>query len=324
MPRRALAALITVAVLSGCSLRGPLAGSHGMDIARPSGSAVAPGRSPALAETAGAPLLYVSNVESNNIEIYKQAGTNQSPIATLSGSSFGGPVGLFVARNEDLYVANVQSSDVIVFKKGASTPYLTLLDPGEDPYDVVVDRNGTVYVTNLQTTTGGVGSVSVYAGGSTTPTSVLAVPNNESVRFCTLDRNHNLFVGFQNSKTRTGAVMEFFKGVGPGVPTELKVSLPGGMQFDTTQDLVVANEHPESILVFEPPLKTPSQTIPTGGFDLMGLAFTNSGNDVYVAEFGSAAVLEFAYPSGALVDTITKGVQNGFAQGVATDPPQPF
>src|SRR5579864_4611384 len=153
----AVAAFAAAFSITGCSLHGSAAPQPG----RGSGAALS-GPLVGSPDTGTTPILYVAQYGSNAIQIYDQAGTNQSPIGTLT-SSLSGPWGLFVTGTEDLYVANLAGADVVIFHKGATSPYKTLSDPGELPVIAVVDSTGTVYVANNKTTRGGPGSVSVYA-----------------------------------------------------------------------------------------------------------------------------------------------------------------
>src|SRR4029077_6031918 len=91
--------------------------------------------------------------------------------ATLGGLSLPSGVGVDTAGN--VYVANFGGQDVPVYAKGSTTLIKTLDDSGHLPVDVKVDRNGTVYVANLQDVNGTSGSISVYAPGSTTITRVI-------------------------------------------------------------------------------------------------------------------------------------------------------
>jgi hypothetical protein len=270
------------------------------------------------------PLLYVAQPGANAVLIYKQSGTNQSPSGKLT-AGLNSPEGVWVAANHDIYVTNFLASDIVVFKRGAKTAYKTLKDPGQEPEDPVVDTAGDVYVTNFQTSSQGPGSVSVYAGGKTKPTSKLAVPNNTDVLWCALDNHHDLYVGYFGS---SGPALGKFKNAkGNLIAVNANFQFPGGLQFDTTQDLLLADESLGTLDVFELPNPSPSQVISApGGGSVTGVALNIAGKDVYLADSTNAAVYEFSYPAGALVDTITKGLNasTGYPTGVATDPSAPF
>jgi sugar lactone lactonase YvrE len=232
---------------------------------------------------------------------------------------------VFVTANHDVYVTNFTAANIVIFKRGGHTAYRVLTDPGQEPEDVVVDAAGTVYVTNFQTTAQGPGSVSVYAGGSTKPTSKLKVPNNFDVTFCALNSRHDLYVGSFGS---SGPVIGKFKNAkGKFLPLHLNFQFPQGVKFDSTQDLLLADQGLGVLDVFELPNPTPSQQItPPGGGSVVGVALNSTDKDVYLADSTNGAVYEYSYPAGALVDTITIGLNTttGYPTGVATDPGAPF
>jgi len=315
----AVAAFAAAFSITGCSLHGSAAPQPG----RGSGAALS-GPLVGSPDTGTTPILYVAQYGSNAIQIYDQAGTNQSPIGTLT-SSLSGPWGLFVTGTEDLYVANLAGADVVIFHKGATSPYKTLSDPGELPVIAVVDSTGTVYVANNKTTRGGPGSVSVYAGGSTTPTSRLTVPNNIEVLWCALNNHHNLFVGYYKTN-HTNGLVKFVGGAGTAKSADVTIQFPGQMEFDSAQDLVFADENASTVNVYELPTKTPvaQYATPSGG-TIVGLALTKRSANFYVSDYGTGAVYEFSYPAGVLVDTISTGLGTSSPPtGVATDPSAPL
>jgi sugar lactone lactonase YvrE len=268
--------------------------------------------------------LYVAQPGANTVLIYKQAGSGQSPSGSLT-NDLSGPEGVFVAANHDLYVTDFNTSKIVVFKKGAKSPYKTLSDAGQEPEDPVVDTTGTVYVTNFQTTSQGAGSISVYAGGSKKPTSKLKVPNNVDVLWCALDNAHNLYVGYFS--TSGPALGKFKNGGGKLIAVSLNFQFAGGLKFDSTQDLLLADQSAGTLNVYELPKKNPTKVIstPSGGA-VLGVAFNLAGKDVYLADATTGAVYEYSYPSGTLINTITKGLNTttGFPTGIATDPSAPF
>src|SRR5579871_5813373 len=73
--------------------------------------------------------------------------------------------GIAVDANENLYVVDTGSSNVFVFKPPyTGKPFKTYKDPNEYPVGVAVCK-GYVAVTNIFSTTGGAGSVTIYRDG---------------------------------------------------------------------------------------------------------------------------------------------------------------
>ena len=97
-------------------------------------------------------IIYISDFIDNVIDIY--AGPNfagQAPCGKLSGSGLSNPQGMTVKAG-DLYVANTGGFDVLVFHRGATSPFKTYTDPGDGggqyPVDVTVAADKTVIASN--------------------------------------------------------------------------------------------------------------------------------------------------------------------------------
>jgi NHL repeat-containing protein len=324
VPAFALASLLSVSTLvSGCSLKSapvaPLAGGGAAS------SLV--GREGSMVADAFVPKrLYV--VQPNaGVLVYKQAGTNQQPIKTLT-SGLQQPEGVTVDTNGDLYVTNFRGQSVSIFKRGANTPYKTLNDPNEVPGNAVIDSTGTVYVCNYEGISGGTpgppGSVSVYAGGATSPTSTLPAPFGHWVLWCGLDNKHNLYAGYTDNVS-TSNVWEFPGGSGPGSSLGLKIGFPGQMNFNSKGNLVIADEKNSKADTFKLPGTNPVSSIatPSGGV-VVGLTLNSKSTHLYLADYATGQVYEYSYPKGTLIDTITPNGGSGDITGLAADPAAPL
>lgn len=135
------------------------------------------------------PLLYVSDAYRNRVQVYDYP-TGQH-VGTLTG--FRDPQGECVDTSGNVYVANLQRADVLVFHHGAGSPFKTLQDPGEYPGDCAVNANGRVVVSNIYGTNGGPGSISIYDNGATSPTHVY-YPSVGSVYFVGYNGSGTLFL----------------------------------------------------------------------------------------------------------------------------------
>jgi hypothetical protein len=76
------------------------------------------------------------------------------------------------------------------------------------------------------------------------------------------------------------------------------------------------------VLVFPPGATKPSKTLAQNTLDPDPVRFFRSEQRVYVGDAVDNAVYVYAYPSGALVDTITDGIDG--PNGLALDPPAPL
>lgn len=333
---RALSTATALLVIAGCSAGGGSAvgpvgnstlASNRTAIRVPSWSLSQPrGQSSETAhafmsrDVAVNPVIYASSFAGSFIKIYKQHGTNQAPIGTITAGLLN-PQGLAVTPNGDLWVANTGDSNILIYRRGALTAYKTLRDPGQFPVNVVVDEAGTAYVTNIITTAGGPGSVSVYKQGHTSPTSTLAIPHNSKVLFDTVDEGGTLYVNFVDSGNN-GHTVKFVGGHGTPIDLHLTIGFPGGMVLDSTGDLVYADQSAPAVDVFELPATTPAAHFGTDNTDPIDVKFPATRQHIYVSDGGSGAVIhEYTYPAGVLVNTIKNGFTSTNApSGLATDP----
>jgi len=262
-------------------------------------------------------LIYASQYYTNAVQIYKQAGTNQSPCATVT-TSMVNPQGMNVDTTGNLWVANTGASNVVMLKKGSTTISKTLADSGQYPVDVCIDSNGNIYASNIITTGGGPGSVSEWVKGKGTPKN-LAIPNNAKVLFCALDNKHNLYVNYIDATTGTGAMVEFVGGKGTAKLTAVTTGFGGGLEFDEQNDLVGNDQLGPTTCTYELPSGTGSCKTDTG--DALGLTITSSGKDVYVGDASGGSLYEYTYPGHVLKDTITTGLGSSSPPfGLAADP----
>ena len=146
------------ALLSGCASGGtsPVQASVGAAARAPEQRTVAP------AQNGG--LLYVSDYELNEILVFnssERAG-NTSPIATIPVGAT--PQGLWVDRTGVLYA--IVGYAVEEFKRGSSTPFLTLSTGLRHPITVAVDAKRTVYVNDEEVTNA---AIVEYPAGQTSP-----------------------------------------------------------------------------------------------------------------------------------------------------------
>lgn len=270
-------------------------------------------------------LLYASQFYSNDVQIYDQVGSNQSPIATITNGVVN-PQGMWTTPNGDVWVANTGANNILVFKKGQLNAYKTLNDSGQYPVDIVVGVDGTAYATNIFDTAGGPGSVSVYAPGSTNPTNTLVVPNNAKVLFDGMSHNNHLYVNYIDATTGAGAMVKYKNGTGHAHPTNITFAFPGGIEFPLNNDLTANDQLGPWTGIWELPTATTSfqWATPNAG-DPLGLALRHDEKHVYVSDALNGSVYEFTYEAGSLVNTISNGLGSSSPPfGLATDPGGPF
>lgn len=270
-------------------------------------------------------LLYVAqSAPSNSVSIYDQAGSNQQPIGVING--FNQPVGLAVDRQHNLYVANTQGADILVFKRGQVTPFRTLTDPtGKAPYSLAVTRDGTVYVTNVPDYSNPVADIVVYNPGSNSPSSTLKDPNIRNPTSIAVDAARdillygiNAYRGGEVDELPAGSSTWLITGIqccrGPNFQAELKVDAKGNIAF--------LNGDCTCVTTYQPGSWTRIKSFPVepGFFDL---ALNSNGRKAWISRPYSQSqgiVLEYKYRNGILLDTISSGLKPSGPVGIAAEP----
>jgi hypothetical protein len=308
-----LAPAFAAAVLTGCSANGGSAPPSG---ASSGGAPLAAHRAGWLAPGAKAHkhLLYVADQFGQTVYIFPQSGFNPPPVGAIT-DGIAGPDGLFVDGHGALYVCNFGAGTVTVYPRGTTSPSKTLTGAGAAPIDVVVGRDGTVYVADFAD--GQDGHVFEYRNGATAPTTTIALAGYPEG--LALDHAGNLFVAYQKTPT-AGTVLEFAPHSTQGRDLNLPITLVGGATIDAHDNLLVAdqsNPFPH-VDVFAPGASQPMQRI--GGFALaFDIALNHAENRLFVTQPQNPAVVYVvSYPGGTILRQISNTLTAAY--GVATSP----
>jgi hypothetical protein len=176
----------------------------------------APARSWMKRSASSNPLLYVSDYSGNFVNIYSANGSGQTPIGQITG--FNESQGLWVDINQNLWVVNTNTEQIIGFRRGATSPFKTFNDTsGNFPVGVCGNNNkNLMYAVDI------VGqppyylpanTIEVYnKGGSSSPIETLIDSNASALYQCAVDSKGNLFVTLTNINSNSGEVDEFAKG----------------------------------------------------------------------------------------------------------------
>jgi len=178
-------------------------------------------------------VVYVSDIDTNVVELYPAKGQNPAPIGEITDVST--PDGLAVDTSGNLYVTNAGGSTVAVYKPGASTPFQTY-SPGENPVAVTVGKDGTIYIAQgLE----GCICVTEYASGSQSPKLTIQLDHTGGSPIgLTLDKSNNLYVSLTNA-----TVYKFAPAATSGTNLGLLgLHNPRGLAFDKKGDLLVADD----------------------------------------------------------------------------------
>jgi hypothetical protein len=272
------------------------------------------------------PIKYVADFVFNVINIYVGKFAGQAPCGQIASGLLNGPAGLYVQpESHDLYVANKDGRNVLVFHRGQLTPYNTYTDPTVQlPIDVTVANDGTVLAsnyTNLSQTEPG--SISTWVGGPNGGTFVgnFLMTNSLQGGFITAKGNGTIYF----DDVDRGALQGFLWHVAcPAGACGLQIrapqitfQFPGGMAFDDTGDLIVADSFAATADTFELPNPVPS-TFPLVG-EPFALAINRLDHHLFVSDGFHNDAVEYSYPKGTLVGSVT-GAQGGNVDGVAVDP----
>ena len=298
--------------MSGSTLRPVAAGLALVIIAACSGGSPAQivpgvGIQPAAHPPAKKTLVYVSQQGANSINAFRFDGKR---IGTIK-KRVDYPQGIFADAQGTLYVANRSASDVLEFKRGAAKPSKVLSDDNEQPEDVTVCPDGTVYVANILGASGGGGDITVYAHGSRNPTRTLEYSGGFFF-FLTCDAQGNVFSTLVLGTT--GTVVEFPGGQQSGA-TQLPILFggnPSGIVADSGGNLLVAGQG-DGVEEF-----TESGT-PTGlQISAVGLnQITLSSDGTLLLGATSKGAVQYTFPAGTLDHTYRS---SGTSIGVAFDP----
>jgi hypothetical protein len=297
-------------MLAGCSAQSLPSAHVGTAAMRSSGSYDA---------TAG-PLVYVSNVGANSIQVFRQSGHAQNPIATITNGIVY-PCGLATDRDHNLYVADAamyQGQWVVQrFAPGTTSPQKTYTTDLSEPTGVVVAKDGTIYIANFNSA--GSGWVSVYPKGDASNEYRLSDFSGGAPLSVALDAGQNFYVMYAVS-SQVARVNKYTPNAKTGKNLDLSFSYGAGIQVDPHGNIVVVQQVlPSELLVFSPGKTQPSRsiTIPNGGSPY-AIAFNQAAKLLFAGDSYTNVVDRFAYPTGKFQYPIAGGFNN--PGGLATDP----
>ena len=271
-------------------------------------------------------LRYVSDSNDNVINVYVGKFAGQAPCGQIASSSLNVPAGLYVQNaTRDLYVANDFGHNILVFRRGQTSPYNTYTDPtGQYVYDVTTTTDGTVIASNVFQFCGNEGgSISTWVGGPNGGTFVGNFPTSNAAAdsFVTSRKNGTVYFDDFDKSSNLGAVWFMSCPAGAcGAETlvaGVSLQYPGGMAFDDTGDLLVNDPKAIAADTFELPNPKPS-TFPLTGHP-NGLAVNKINHHWFAADAANNIAYEYSYPGGKLIGSVP-GNAGGTTIGIAVDP----
>ena len=335
--RRALNTSVVLTLLAGCSGGSPLVAPtvhqipNNMMSRQQLVASERPIRTPNFFrhDAKGKPLVFVSDESGNVVDIYLQSRKNKM-VGQVTGLSF--PQGIATDTRRDLYIANSNTSNVLIYAPPyTGSPKLILDDAGYYPQDVAISKKGLVAVVNITCTTSSCslnsGSIVFYPANSTKPCLTLAAPNLLLPESGAFDEKGNLYVaslsqypiaevkGGCNSKKITT------------LTTANNLKAVYSIQIDKADQIVVLDSGADTVYAYNPPHKgalgSPVSTTPltTSGSFPYALAFLASGTDFYATQLpgSNGFANEYDFPAGGTPEkSITVG---GGPIGIAVTPP---
>jgi hypothetical protein len=135
-------------------------------------------------------LLYVTDGGTNTVVVYSYP--KLKVVGTLTG--FTNPQGDCVDKANNVWIANTQTSQLIEYSHGGTTPIATLNDPNQYPVGCSFDpTTGNLAVSNFYSTHGPPGSVSIFKNASGSP-AVYTPPNFAVVYYLGYDPKGRLYL----------------------------------------------------------------------------------------------------------------------------------
>jgi hypothetical protein len=272
-------------------------------------------------------LIYSVSASNNTIDYYVKGTGPNNPVAGSLSGSFSNPEGIAIDSHGDIYVANSNAENILVYAAGSSSPTGSLDDPNEFPVGVAVGPDGTVYAANLDGPIGASGDVVVYAPGSSEPTQTLHAKCFLHVIGVALDKHGNLFASCQVAPgAGHGEVVEFKPGSAKATQTHITLEGAGGLGFDGAGHLLVIDGSGSSVTlnVYNVGSSKPIHKLKLPGAAIY-FSFDRNSKELYVADYALGEIDVFRYTPSKLtqINTITNGMSaSGGNIGIANTPAQ--
>jgi sugar lactone lactonase YvrE len=280
-----------------------------------------PTRGSASYDAHAAPLLYVSNLGAKSVEVFHQGGRDQQPIATIT-NGIAYPVGLTTDSSGNLYVTDSGEYNgawvVQRYAPGATSPSKTYTTDLSEPCNIVIAKDGTIYIANYDA--GGAGWIAVYPKGDVSKEYRISDSSGGSPVSVALDAKQNLYAMWGRGNRGSSFVYEYKPGAKTGKNLDLDFAYGAGIQIDSAGNLLAVQQVlPSEILVFPPGKTEPSKSIvlPNGG-EPYALVLNRGSKLLFAGDAIGNIVDLFTYPTGKFKYPLAGGFSN--IGGLATQP----
>jgi hypothetical protein len=277
-------------------------------------------------------ILYTAQLYGHDLKVYSRNGSGSGLTyeCTLT-QGVEDPNGTVTTVNGWWYVANGGGENVLVYrtKKGVPVgPLATLADFNNYATNVATNPSrNLVAVSNVNSITGGGGSLSIYLHRQAVPARVLTFGSSAAYGAgIALSHRGDCYWGVNTggSATGPGEIVKFSKCNGSGRVVVSGIPLVGGVVFDQSDNLFYVNSagygvNPAGIYKCKKtsncgPLASSGFAQPTN------MNFDYKGKDLWVVDPGNGYIDEVSPASGAIVFQYSAGIGNDAAYGIAPEP----
>ena len=261
--------------------------------------------------------VYFSDYGANVLYGYPAGGG--SPTWTVS-SGISGPQGMSSTK-KNVYVANTNNSQILVYTPPSTSPSLTINDSGEYPAGVAVNKNGTqIWVSNIcNNPSCAMGNLEMYDNNGNLQKTITC-SNLYRYYFVAVNKKGDVAVDGQNSSGYP-AVSFIPSGSSTCTPLSISLEFPGGLQFTAKGDLAIDDQDTSVVTTYAAPNFTSvvASTTLSGASDPVTFAFTKKDVNLISANAGGGNGTQFAYPAGGSPNLTFSGMVEPI--GVAVQPP---
>ncbi len=268
-------------------------------------------------------LLYVSDLATDDVDVFSYP--RGKLVGTLTGFDY--PAGECVDRLGDVFIAQKQTfypsqtPSIFEFAHGGTSPIAVLSDPAEQPVGCSVDpATGNLAVANLDSTSYGQGSVSIFVKAKGSPQTFFD-PELRYVKFCGYDDKGNLFVdGFDSKNAFQFAELPRGSNTYRNIRLDKKIGYAGAVQWDGKY-VAVGDQDVNAIYRF----KIPGSKGTLIGTTMLGgaqdvIQFWIQGSRVIGADYSAHQTEIYGYPAGGAPAKIINGPNTPYPYGATVSP----
>jgi len=240
--------------------------------------------------------VYISDYGNNVLYGFPAAGGSPNYVVS---SGINGPQGL-AKTAKNIYLANTNLSQILVFTPPSTTPTVTINESNEYPSGVAVNARGTsIWVSNICSAPScGMGNLQEYSATGTLEQTITCA-NMYRYYFVGVDKKGNVAVDGEDSSFAP-AVDVIRAGSTSCTALSTSLSFPGGVEFTTTGNLAIDDQDTSTVSTYLAPSFSTviSTTTLSGSSDPVTFAFGTKDADLISANAGGGNATQFAYPNG--------------------------